>query len=204
MQSRAGPRRPALHTVHASIRRTEEEPEEKASAGRGVRLGHPPRLTRTPSFGSVAFLEDNATVLPSRAVPVAGSPPLRKKVPGVDTIEGHDANSELVLKDPSRRVRRRRLGGRNLRASVLGAGCGARAPALAGAGPCGPRTPRLLPPGCRAPGRGLGRKEAGPGRALLGAGVCAHSPCVCDSVCMIHSRAVLVLIKYSFWLCRAL
>ena len=29
-------------------------------------------------------------------------------------------------------------------------------------------------------------------------------PCVCDAVCMIHSRAVLVLIKYSFWLCKAL
>ncbi len=28
--------------------------------------------------------------------------------------------------------------------------------------------------------------------------------CVCDSMCVIHSRAVLVLIKYSFWLCRAL
>lgn len=30
------------------------------------------------------------------------------------------------------------------------------------------------------------------------------APCVRDAVRMIHSRAVLALIKYSFWLCRAL
>lgn len=182
MQSRAGPRRPAVHTVQASIRKTEEEPEEKGNAGRGVWLGRPWRLTRTAPPPLGPSLSWRTTQLSFLLVPVAGSPPPRKKVPGVDTVESHDANSELVLKDPSRRVRRQRLGGRNRPASVLGAGCGARAPAVAGAGPGGPHTPRWLPPGCRAPGRGLGRRQ---GRAALFWGLaCAPTRHVCATPCV--------------------
>ena len=58
------------------------------------------------------------------------------------------------------------------------------------------------------PGRGpVGRSpegDEGLAAVLLGRPCVSPAPCVCDAVCMIHSRAVLVLIKYSFWLCRAL
>ena len=58
-----------------------------------------------------------------------------------------------------------------------------------------------------APGRAsVPTRSRGRGRAPRFPGLACVNPhaCVCDSMCMIHSRAVLVLIKYSFWLCRAL